>query len=529
MLPKNTTRRNFLKAAGISIASLSLGGCFASQAESNRQHKPNIIFMFTDDHAIQAISAYNSRLARVAPTPNLDRIGNEGMILDRCYCTNSICSPSRAVILTGKHSHLNSIKTNEINNYPFDGSQQTFPKILKEYGYTTAIVGKWHLGSEPTGFDYWNVFPGQGYYYNPIFRTPEGEVTVQGYATEITTNKALDWLENGRDKSKPFMLMLQHKAPHRPWQPALDKLTRFDDVEIPEPDSLFDDYSGRGTPAREQTMSISESMKSGCDLKLWDNKETIKKEQREYKKTVGRMTPAQLKVWNDAYNPKNEAFRKANLSGKDLVRWKYQRYLKDYLRCISSVDDSMGQVLDYLDKNDLADNTVVIYSSDQGFYLGEHGWFDKRFMYEESFRMPFLIRWPGVIKPGTRNCDLIQNLDFAETFLDIVGADIPADMQGVSLVPLFKGKRPSDWRDSLYYHYYEFGAHNVYPHEGVSTKRYKLMHFYTLDEWEFYDLKSDPNEMKSQYDNPKYQSQIQQLKTELKRLKKEYKVPEHTK
>ena len=297
----------------------------------------------------------------------------------------------------------------------------------------------------------------------------------------------------------------------------------FDNVEIPEPETLFDDYSGRGTPAKEQTMNIGKDMNPGGDLKLWDE-ETLKKEKGEYDKTLGRMTPEQLKPWNQAYDPKNKAFKEAHLTGKDLVRWKYQRYMKDYLRCISSVDDSMGQVLEYLDKAGLADNTIVIYSSDQGFYLGEHGWFDKRFMYEESFRMPFLIRWPGVVKPGKRNNDLVQNLDFAETFLDVAGAAIPADMQGRSIKPLLMGKTPSDWRSSLYYHYYEFGAHNVYPHEGVATQRYKLMHFYTLDEWEFYDLKKDPHEMHSQYDNPAYQSKITELKTELERLKVLYKV-----
>jgi arylsulfatase A-like enzyme len=508
------SRRQFLKYAGITTASLSLSSCVSSEQTSKqttRPDRPNILFIFSDDHAFQAISAYGGRLAKVAPTKNIDRIAKEGMIFQKCYVTNSICAPCRAVIQTGKHSHLNGVLDNKMK---FDGTQQTFPKILRKSGYQTAIVGKWHLKSLPVGFDYDEVLPGQGKYYNPTFIKRGKKVKHQGYNTEITTDLGLEWLKGERDKSKPFMLMLQYKAPHRRWMPGPKQLTLFDDVTIPEPDNLFDDYSGRGTAAHTQDMSIEKTM----DAK--DNKLTEPKG----------LTPEQLKLWNAAYGPKNEAFKKANLQGADLVRWKYQRYMKDYLRCIRSVDDNIGRVLDYLDKSGLAKNTVVMYSSDQGFYLGEHGWFDKRFMYEESFRTPLIARWPGVTKPGTSNSDLVQNLDFAQTFLDIAGADQPADMQGASFKPILEtGKAPDDWRKSLYYHYYEsYGPHSVRKHEGIATKRYKLISFYEEGEWEFYDLKNDPAEMKSEYNNEKYKRKIKKLKRELKKLKKLYKVPNKT-
>ncbi|MCK4958923.1 MAG: DUF4976 domain-containing protein, partial [Planctomycetes bacterium] len=333
----------------------------------------------------------------------------------------------------------------------------------------------------------------------------------EGYNTDITTDLGLNWLKNERDKSRPFMLMLQFKAPHRRWEPGPKQLTLFDDVTMPEPSNLFDDYSGRGTAAHTQDMSIEKTM-TAADLKLT---------------APGDLTPKQKKVWDAAYGPKNAAFEKANLSGKELIRWKYQRYIKDYLRCIRSVDDNIGRVLDYLDRSGLADNTVVMYSSDQGFYLGDHGWFDKRFMYEESFRTPFMVKWPGVVKPGSVNSNLVQNLDFAQTFLDIAGAKEPSDMQGVSLKPLLMGRKPANWRKSLYYHYYEFPAvHSVRRHEGVAMGRYKLIHFYDLDEWEFFDLKRDAAEMKSEYDNPEYAGKVKELKAELKRLKVQYKVPE---
>lgn len=470
--------------------------------------RPNILFVFTDDHAYQSISAYGSKLN---VTPNIDRIADDGMLFNRCYVPNSICGPCRAVIQTGKYSHQNGFL---VNGNKFDGHQQTFPKLLQKAGYQTAVIGKWHLGEHmpPQGYDYSEVLIGQGPYYNPPMRKNGKRVNHTGYTTDIITDLALDWLK-GRDDEKPFMLMYQHKAPHRNWQPSPKHLTMYDDVTIPEPETLFDDYSGRGTPAKTQDMSIAETMTDG-DLKLTPPRG---------------LTPEQLKTWNAAYEPKNEAFRKAGLKGKELVRWKYQRYIKDYLRCVASVDDNIGRVLDYLDDAGLADNTVVIYSSDQDFYLGEHGWFDKRWMYEESLRTPLAVRWPGVTKPGSVNDDIVSPLDFAETFLEIADTDIPKDMQGRSLVPVLSGNTPADWRKSFYYHYYEYpGWHDVRRHYGVTDGRYKLIRFYEpdIDEWELFDLKSDPHEMKSIYGRPEVATVQKSLLTELSRLRKDLGVPQ---
>jgi len=381
-------RRYFLKAAGLGAASLALGGCVSSLQKGTVVGKrPNILFIMSDDHAAPAISAYKGFLASVAKTPNLDRIAKEGMLFKNCFCTNSICAPSRAVILTGKYSHLNGVID---NGKRFDGSQQTFPKLLQKVGYQTAMIGKWHLKTDPTGFDYWNVLPGQGTYYNPAMKEMGRRKKYNGYTTDIITDHCLKWLKE-RTSDKPFCLMYHHKAPHREWEPGLKHLTMYDDVTIPEPKTLFDDYSNRGTAAKEQDMTIEKTM-NNRDLKLV---------------APENLTPEQKKLWDAAYEPKNQAFRSANLKGRDLVRWKYQRYIKDYLRCIASVDDNVGRVLDYLDEAGLARNTVVIYTSDQGFYLGEHGWFDKRFMYEESLRMPFLVRYPHQIKPGSVNDDMV--------------------------------------------------------------------------------------------------------------------------
>jgi len=495
---------------------LFMANC-APRKDTIEKSKPNIIFIFTDDHALQAISAYGSVINQ---TPNIDRLADEGIIFRNAFCTNSICAPSRAVIQTGKHSHLNGVIDNiEV----FDSAQVTFPKLLRQGGYQTAMVGKWHLKSEPTGFDFWKVLPGQGEYYNPDFRTPEGRERIEGYVTDIITDVSLDWLEQGRDKTKPFMLMTQHKAPHRSWLPGPDHLTMYDDVDIPEPATLFDDYSNRASGAKIQEMEIDRHMRFSWDLKvIKDSDDSLGLKVWEQRKQ--RFTPEQLEAWNTAYEPKNKEFLEANLEGKELVRWKYQRYIKDYLRCIASVDDNIGRLLDYLDESGLADNTVVIYSSDQGFYLGEHGWFDKRWMYEESLHMPFIVKWPGVTAPGSVNTDMVQNLDFAETFLEMAGLPIPAEMQGRSLVPILKGETPDDWRTSIYYHYYEYpGAHMVQKHNGVRTERYKLINYYELGEKELFDLETDPQEMHSVYNDPEY-AQIQtQLENELARLKEYYK------
>ena len=493
-------RREFLKrTACASLAYLTLPGLSVFGLDSiPESERPNIIFIFTDDHAVQAISAYDFR-RKVNETPNIDRIARNGALFENSFCANSICAPSRACVLTGKHSHENG----QINNQKeFDGSQMTFPKILRESGYQTSLIGKWHLKSEPTGFDYWEVLRGQGRYYNPDFITPEGEKHYTGYCTDIITDKSLEWLK-GRDKTKPYLLCCQHKAPHRNWCPAPRHLHLYDDVTIPEPPNLFDDYSGRTDLIKNNEMEIDRHMIFGWDLKV-DNtgmEDALGRDwpNPEYK----RLTPEQKKMWDAAYDPKNKKFLEAELKGKELVRWKYQRYMKDYLRCIAAVDENIGRMLDYLETAGEMDNTIVVYSSDQGFYLGEHGWYDKRWMYEESLRMPLVMSWPRRIKPGTRIKQLVQNIDYAPTFLEAAGISIPCEIQGDSLWELFNEEKP-DWRDTIYYHYYEQGEHNVPRHDGIRTMRYKLIHFYDHGDWELFDLEKDPREMQSVWNDPLY-------------------------
>ena len=481
--------------------------------------RPNIVLIVSDDHGYQAISAYDDRLAEVAPTPSIDRIADEGIRFDRATVTNSICGPSRAVILTGVHSHLNGMRSNRVS---FNGSQQTFPKILQSNGYTTSLIGKWHLRSAPTGFDHWEILDGQGSYYNPTFITEQGRYDEPGYVSDLITQKSLAWLKTGRTPDKPFLLMMQHKAPHREWMASESHLNDFRDKSIPEPVNLFDDYATRGTAARTQKMSLEHSLRMGSDLKVWTDENRTS---GHFDRTYGRMNAEQRRAWDAAYDDENDQFLNVDPQGKDLLRWKYQRYLKDYLRTAASVDDSVGEVLQYLQESGLDENTLVIYSSDQGFYLGEHGWFDKRFMYEQSFRTPLLVKWPGHIKPGSVNNDLVSNLDFAQTILDVAGIELPDDMQGLSLKPLLVGDTPDDWRQSLYYRYYEYPfTHEVQPHSGVSTKRYKLVRFHTLNEWELYDLETDANEMHNVYGKPEYADIVADLKAELIRLEKQYKV-----
>ncbi|MFC1653091.1 sulfatase, partial [Planctomycetota bacterium] len=424
------------------MISLLLPSLSRTQAEEQEviSPKPNILFIFTDDHAVQSISAYGSKINK---TPQIDRLAQEGILFDRCYCCNSICAPSRAAILTGKHSHANGLMR---NGDLFDSGQTTFPKLLQKAGYQTALIGKWHLKSDPTGFDHWQILPGQGNYYNPDFIDASGKKRYTGYATDITTDLALDWLKQQWDQSKPFMLMCQHKAPHRTWAPGPDHLTLYDDVTIPEPSTLFDAYENRNSTLKDNEMEIGCHLIMDYDLKLTGSqvKDALG---RSFKNPeVARMTPEQRKRWDAAYGPKNKAFFEAKLTGKALVRWKYQRYIKDYLRCVASVDDNIGRLLDYLDESGLAENTLVVYSSDQGFYLGEHGWYDKRWMYEESFRMPLVARWPARIKPGRLSSALAQNIDFGPTFLDVADVEIPAEMQGQSLVPLLTAETPKTWR-----------------------------------------------------------------------------------
>ncbi len=511
-------RRTFLQTVGAASISFTSLPCISGLASPRKKSRPNILFIFSDDHAVQAISAFGSKINK---TPNIDRITSEGIALDRCFCCNSICAPSRAAVLTGKHSHINGLMTNENQ---FDGSQTTLPKLLQGAGYQTAMIGKWHLGTDPTGFDHWQILPGQGNYYNPDFIDANGRKRYAGYVTDITTDLALDWLKNKRDPNKPFLLMCQHKAPHRVWAPGPKHLTMYDDVTIPEPPTLFDDYANRNPALKDNEMEIARHMMMDYDLKVTGSQVKDALGRAMKNPELARMTPEQRELWDAAYEPKNEAFRQANLTGVDLVRWKYQRYIKDYLRCVASIDDNIGRMLDYLDQARLADNTLVVYSSDQGFYLGEHGWYDKRWMYEESFRMPFVARWPGVIKSGTRTQALAQNIDFSPTFLEAAGVDVPQDIQGRSLTPLFKGQTRG-WRKSLYYHYYETGEHNVPRHDGVRTDRYKLIHYYDSGEWELFDLERDPQELKSIYDDPAAGRIRKQMHAELERLRKLYRVP----
>jgi arylsulfatase A-like enzyme len=503
------------------ITVMSVAFLMMIQAWAVAADRPNIVFLFTDDHACQSIGAYGSKINK---TPNIDRIAQEGAVFINSFCANSICGPSRACVLTGKHSHKNGFYSN--GRKPFDGGQFTFPQQLQKSGYQTAMIGKWHLNSNPTGFDHWEILPGQGSYYNPQFINQDGRRQIEGYCTTITTDLALEWLD-GRDQEKPFLLMCQHKAPHRTWAPELKHLNNYDGQDIPEPDSLFDAWKNRSATLAGNAMSIDKHFYFSYDLKVHqDVPFSTAREKRLKDGEYNRMTPEQKKQWDAHYKPLNDAFLKNPPTGKDLVRWKYQRYVKNYLRCIDSVDENIGRVLDYLDEEKLADNTIVIYSSDQGFYLGEHGWYDKRWMFEESLKMPFVVRWPGHIKPGTRNKKLIQNIDYAPTFLEIAGLDVPAEVQGKSLLPLFKNPKDENWRDTIYYHYYEHGGeHQVPRHEGVRSSQFKLINFYSNDGFNLFDLEKDPQEMKNVYDDPAYKSVVDLMKAELDLRRQEYDVP----
>ncbi len=498
-----------LKSSGllllVSLFTLINAGVASAAAPVNQ---PNIVFIFSDDHAYQAISAYGDS-RNLIETPNIDRIGREGVRFNRCVVPNSICGPSRATVLTGKYSHLNGFYNN--NTSRFDGSQTTVAKLLQKEGYQTAVIGKWHLVSDPTGFDEWNILPGQGDYYNPQMIRNGQRTKQEGYITDLITDFSLEWLRN-RDKTRPFLLMSQHKAPHRTWEPAIRHLGHNKDRIYPEPTTLFDNYEGRGKAESDQQMTIAKTM-TPIDLKLIAPND---------------LSPEQLKAWNTYYDPRNKAFHQAKLEGDDLVRWKYQRYMHDYLGCIKAVDESVGKILEYLELEGLSENTIVVYSADQGFYLGEHGWFDKRWIFEESLRAPLLVRWPKVAKPGCVDQHLVSNLDFAETFLEAAGVPVPTEMQGRSLVPILKGQVPADWRTSFYYQYFEYPVpHHVRPHHGVVTDRFKLVHFDTPDveEWELFDLKTDPSELRNVYADPTHTPVVTELKNELSRLRTELKVP----
>ena len=510
----------------LSVFSLSLSVGAASDSSALR---PNILFIMSDDHAQQAISAYDDSLVL---TPNIDRIADEGAIFLNSFVTNSICTPSRAVLLTGKFSHRNGVRG---NGDVFDGQQATFPRILQQQGYETAVVGKWHLSSEPVGFDYWQILTGQGEYYSPRFLTRAGKVQYSGaYVTDKVTDLALEFLQN-QDRNKPFMMLYHHKAPHRNWMPPVDYLDTGNIVHIPVPDSFNDDYAGRPA-AMEADMRIADMFLS-YDMKLHpDNyeaetgsgggrgREGVAHEALQaWQDAYAGLSPAQKKKWDTFYEKINAQYQQVRDDPEALARWKYQRYLHDYLATVRSVDRNIGRVLDYLDAEGLYESTIVIYTSDQGFYLGEHGWYDKRFMYEESMRTPLLLRYPATVSAGQQIEQLVQNLDLAPTLLDFAGAPVPAGMQGLSLKKLVTGNQQATWRSGVYYHYYQYpGWHLVNPHYGIRSATHKLIHFYTKDHWELYDLEQDPQELYNRYNNPVYVQVRTQLLEQLRQLRNQY-------
>lgn len=484
--------------------------------------RPNIIYIMSDDHDNDAISAYNRQFIQ---TPNIDRLAKEGMLFNRAFVGNSICSPSRATLLTGQHSHKNGVKDNFTR---FDSSRITLPKLLQQAGYQTALIGKWHLHSYPTGFDYWRILPGMGQYIDTRMITMAGDtITEKGYATDVITDDALNWLEQ-RDQSKPFALFFHHKAPHRYFFPSLKHLESFHTRRFPEPATLYADNSDRGTAWQQQTMSILRDMQLCSDLKI-DPKylagipelEPSASEVNYYNAIMRRVAPGQRQRYEEIYAERGMIIQQQKPSGEQLLRLKYQWYMQDYLACIASIDESIGRLLDYLDQKNMTPETAVIYTSDQGFYIGENGWFDKRFAYDVSMQTPLLIRWPGVIQPGSVNNSLVQNIDFAPTMLNMAGAPIPGWMHGLSIQPEFNGRQLN--RKYLYYHYYELSKdHSVIPHLAVRGERYKLIYFYTVNEWEFYDLQKDPAEQRNLINATSYNKEVARLKKELNRLRDLY-------
>ena len=519
------------KGVYASLISILIMGCGRMEVALKKPERPNIIFIMSDDHAYQAISAYQDNLIA---TPNIDRIAQQGMLFNNACVTNSICAPSRATILTGKHTHLNGKIDNRM---PFDTTNITFPLLFQQAGYETAMFGKLHFGNNPKGIDDFLILPGQGNYINPDFITPKGDTTIIGYVTDIITDLTLNWLDLKRDPEKPFMLMYLHKAPHRPWWPRADKFKEFSKKHFPEPTTLFDDYKGKGSAAKEAEMNLLSHMKYGHDTKI--RPETLA-EMGSVLPEIPAMKWNKVDGFSGPYNRANEAQKALydpiidsinlefkehwpSMSREEKMRWKYQRYMQDYLGTISSVDDNVGRLLDYLEETELDQNTMIIYTSDQGFYLGEHGWFDKRFIYDESFKTPLLIQWPGHIAPGSTNDEMVQNLDFAQTLLEVANIEAPGDMQGESILSLLKSE--NTWtREAVYYHYYEYPAvHMVKRHYGIVSKTYKLVHFYyDVDEWELYDRLKDPSELHNIYDDPAYASIVTQLKLELKEMRIKY-------
>lgn len=523
------TPQIILSTVGSSLLVLS---CNSATDKNNLtdNNRLNIIYIMSDDHTRQAISAYNDRYG--ITTPNIDKLASEGIIFDNSFVANSISGPSRACMLTGKHSHKNGFIDNHTK---FDGAQQTMPKLLQKVGYQTAMIGKWHLETTPTGFDYWDILPGQGDYYSPVMYTQNDTTTYPSiYVTDLITNKSIDWLNN-RDKTKPFCLFVHHKAVHRNFMCNIPDLRAFENETFPYPENLFDDYNGREAAATQE-MSIDKYLDLTYDLKMRNMPDSITPKNQLFDRiskagaregTYGRMNADERKAWDLFYDSIQTDFNKQKLTGTDLVKWKYQRYVRDYLKTAKSLDDNVGRLMKYLEANKMLENTIIVYTSDQGFYMGEHGWFDKRFMYEESFSSPHIVRMPKKYNAHGHVDALLQNIDHAPTFLEIAGAKIPNDIQGKSYFSFLKGEKPKKWRKSLYYHYYEFpGEHAVKRHYGIRNDRYKLIHFYNdIDSWELYDLKSDPMEMNNLINNPEFESTIKILKKELKALQVQYDDP----
>ncbi len=519
---------------GLLLAALpAIAPALAAQ-QKEAPKRLNIIHIMSDDHSYQAISAYGHPLSRQAPTPNMDRLASEGIRFDKAYVENSLSTPSRACLMTGLYSHQNGQRT---LGRGIDTTVTFVSELLQQAGYQTAMIGKWHMQCEPKGFDWFYVLRGQGEYYTPTFKShlSDGKyIPEEGYATDRITAHAIDFLEH-RDPDKPFCLYVHHKAPHRNWMPPTKYVDLYEDVTFPMPDNFYDNWANKGEAAKVQRMTIDKDMTMIYDLKIEEldvEPTSAPHPKRALLSGLDRMDSTSRAIWEAAYGPRNREFLERNLEGKDLLEWKFQRYVRDYLRCIRSVDDSVGEILEYLDSHGLADNTIVVYTSDQGFYMGEHGWFDKRFMYEESFRTPLIIRYPGG-KGGLVSNAFVQNLDFAPTYLDVAGAAQPEEMSGRSLLPVIKhnGKQPCKWRKYMYYHYYDLPSeHNVLKHDGVADKRFKLIHFYggeNGDYEEFYDLRKDPQEMHNCIAEGRYARRISRLQKQLDKFRVELKVDEY--
>lgn len=515
--------RTLAACLALVLTGLSPGTAASAAAQPAAERKrPNIIYIMSDDHAQTAISAYGTEIGRLAPTPNIDRIARNGALFLNSYVTNSLCGPSRATMLTGQFSHMHGFTK---NGQKFDNGQWNWVRALGQSGYRTALFGKWHLNYSPVGagIDDWAVLDDQGKYYNPDIITPDGRSVVEGYATDIVTDRSIEWLEANAGSGQPFALLIHHKAPHRNFMPAIRHVQKYLGKEFPVPTNYFDHYDGRPAAAAQE-MNIYRDMYEGHDLKMTVEEGSDELRFNPWTDDFKRMTPEQRSAYFGALQDSNDAMNAANMSEREMAIWKYQRYMSEYLGTVAAVDESVGRVLDWLEATGEADNTILVYTSDQGFYLGEHGWFDKRFMYEESLRTPFLMQYPGHIAAGSRIEAPIQNVDYAPTFLDYAGLPVRDSIQGRSLRALFGGSIPDDWRTDIYYHYYEYpGFHSVRAHYGVKSGRYKLMRFYgDIDAWEFYDLATDPGEMHNRIDDPKMQPTIARLKKTLVDLRRQY-------